>query len=163
MKVYQNSDTPFFISSRKRLYISADPISSDNSKKEILKVDYLTFRILVRAEDGTQTRDPQLGRLMLYQLSYFRNFKWAKMDSNHRRHKPADLQSAPFGHSGICPIAFEIHRFITFVSQLRCKDTTIFVNSKRNPPFLLHKLHFHRLYCPICPLHAPQLAPLCWS
>ncbi len=27
---------------------------------------------LLRAEDGTQTRDPQLGRLMLYQLSYFR-------------------------------------------------------------------------------------------
>ena len=25
-----------------------------------------------RAEDGTQTRDPQLGRLMLYPLSYFR-------------------------------------------------------------------------------------------
>ena len=25
-----------------------------------------------RAKDGTQTRDPQLGRLMLYQLSYFR-------------------------------------------------------------------------------------------
>ena len=30
--------------------------------------------LFVRAEDGTQTRDPQLGRLMLYQLSYFRNF-----------------------------------------------------------------------------------------
>ena len=30
---------------------------------------------------------------------------WAKMDSNHRRRKPADLQSAPFGHSGICPFA----------------------------------------------------------
>ena len=29
--------------------------------------------------------------------------RWAKMDSNHRRRKPADLQSAPFGHSGICP------------------------------------------------------------
>ena len=28
---------------------------------------------------------------------------WAKMDSNHRRYKPADLQSAPFGHSGIRP------------------------------------------------------------
>ena len=28
---------------------------------------------------------------------------WAKMDSNHRRRKPADLQSAPFVHSGICP------------------------------------------------------------
>ena len=30
---------------------------------------------------------------------------WVEMDSNHRRHKPADLQSAPFGHSGIHPIA----------------------------------------------------------
>ena len=30
--------------------------------------------LFVRAEDGTQTRDPQLGRLMLYRLSYFRNF-----------------------------------------------------------------------------------------
>ncbi len=32
-----------------------------------------------RAENGTRTRDPQLGKLMLYQLSYFRivkkNFK----------------------------------------------------------------------------------------
>ena len=25
------------------------------------------------------------------------------MDSNHRRRKPADLQSAPFGHFGIYP------------------------------------------------------------
>ena len=68
-----------------------------------------TKRTLRRAEDGAQTRDPQLGRLMLYQLSYFRNFnfQWAKMDSNHRRRKPADLQSAPFGHSGICPIALD--------------------------------------------------------
>ena len=31
------------------------------------------------------------------------SFLWAQMDSNHRRRKPADLQSAPFGHSGICP------------------------------------------------------------
>ena len=27
----------------------------------------------LRAEDGAHTRDPQLGRLVLYQLSYFRN------------------------------------------------------------------------------------------
>ena len=32
---------------------------------------FQTFRP-ARAEDGAQTRDPQLGRLMLYQLSYFR-------------------------------------------------------------------------------------------
>ncbi len=64
---------------------------------------------------------------MLYQLSYFRKntpyqstpidlsivsrypdrrqFLWEEMDSNHRRYKPADLQSAPFGHSGIFPYA----------------------------------------------------------
>ena len=34
----------------------------------------MDFIITKRAEDGAQTRDPQLGRLMLYQLSYFRNF-----------------------------------------------------------------------------------------
>ncbi len=28
---------------------------------------------------------------------------WEKMDSNHRRLTSADLQSAPFGHSGILP------------------------------------------------------------
>ena len=35
----------------------------------------------------------------------FPRFKreWAEMDSNHRRRKPADLQSAPFGHFGIYP------------------------------------------------------------
>ena len=77
-------------------------------KEEILNANCLTFRIFLRAEDGAQTRDPQLGRLMLYQLSYFRNFLWAKMDSNHRSRKTADLQSAPFGHSGICPFALKI-------------------------------------------------------
>ena len=64
---------------------------------------------------------------MLYQLSYFRKnkphqgslsmsssdacnpdrfIKWEEMDSNHRRRTPADLQSAPFGHSGIFPNIF---------------------------------------------------------
>ena len=35
----------------------------------------LIINPFLRAEDGAQTRDPQLGRLMLYQLSYFRNSK----------------------------------------------------------------------------------------
>ena len=37
----------------------------------LLTIDY---RLYFRAEDGAQTRDPQLGRLMLYRLSYFRKF-----------------------------------------------------------------------------------------
>ena len=40
---------------------------------------------------------------------------WAVMDSNHRRRKPAELQSAPFGHSGNCPFRF-----------LHCKGTNYF-------------------------------------
>jgi hypothetical protein len=87
----------------------------------------LSYNGKIRAGNGTQTRDPQLGRLMLYQLSYSRNlslsshqgeypptfrsktgyspdFKlWAVMDSNHRKLTLAELQSAPFGHSGNCP------------------------------------------------------------
>ncbi len=41
-------------------------------------------------------------------------FLWEKMDSNHRRYKPADLQSAPFGHSGILPFS----RFFLVISSL---------------------------------------------
>lgn len=40
-----------------------------------MQKENLNFRFsFLRAKDGAQTRDPQLGRLMLYQLSYFRNF-----------------------------------------------------------------------------------------
>ena len=82
-----------------------------------LKQQHLFF---LRAEDGAQTRDPQLGRLVLYRLSYFRitcedlvlrisfSKMWVVMDSNHRRRKPADLQSAPFGHSGNHPFRASI-------------------------------------------------------
>lgn len=33
--------------------------------------------------------------------------KWAELDSNQRRRKPADLQSAPVGHLGICPFSLK--------------------------------------------------------
>ena len=32
--------------------------------------------LFIRAEDGAQTRDPQLGRLVLYRLSYFRKIRF---------------------------------------------------------------------------------------
>ena len=40
------------------------------------RIPTLTF--LLRAENETRTRDPNLGKVMLYQLSYFRNysFRW---------------------------------------------------------------------------------------
>ena len=41
-----------------------------NQKKK--KGSYFRNYLIQRAENGTQTRDPQLGRLVLYRLSYFR-------------------------------------------------------------------------------------------
>ena len=77
------------------------------------------------AGDGTRTRDQQLGRLWLYQLSYSRMHsipsyvknlstvselhysipqkKWAGEDSNLRRHEPSDLQSDAFDRFATCP------------------------------------------------------------
>ena len=60
---------------------------------------------------------------------------WAKMDSNHRRRKPADLQSAPFGHSGICPClkfsptAFSL-RFLKMLPRNGCKGRHYFFRTK---------------------------------
>ncbi len=34
----------------------------------------------LRAEDGTRTRDPDLGKVVLYQLSYFRNERYFRND-----------------------------------------------------------------------------------
>ena len=43
---------------------------------------------LCGAENEVRTRDPQLGRLRLYQLSYFRvTNMWEERDSNPRRHR----------------------------------------------------------------------------
>ncbi len=66
---------------------------------------------LFRAGDGIRTRDIQLGRLELYQLSYTR-MVWRGKDSNLRRLMPADLQSAPFGHSGTPPLCFGCFFFL---------------------------------------------------
>ncbi len=62
--------------------------------------------VLSGAGNGTRTRDVQLGRLTLYQLSYSRmmveggGFEPPKAE-------PTDLQSAPFGRSGTPPLYME--------------------------------------------------------
>ena len=45
--------------------------TTELKQQRIIFLFHLTFS---RAEDGAQTRDPQLGRLVLYRLSYFRVF-----------------------------------------------------------------------------------------
>lgn len=74
----------------------------NHEKPQNKKGSYFRNYLIQRAENGTQTRDPQLGRLVLYRLSYFRSM-WGEQDSNLRRHKSAELQSAPVGRFGISP------------------------------------------------------------
>ena len=69
-----------------------------------------------RAEDEAQTRDPQLGRLMLYQLSYFR-ILWAGTDSNCRSREATDLQSARFNHLPTYPCLFSDAKLNKFFYQ----------------------------------------------
>ena len=44
----------------------------NHEKPQNKKGSYFCNYLIQRAENGTQTRDPQLGRLVLYRLSYFR-------------------------------------------------------------------------------------------
>ena len=43
---------------------------AENKKSDSYPLD--NYLILIRAANGARTRDPQLGKLMLYQLSYCR-------------------------------------------------------------------------------------------
>ena len=76
---------------------------------------------------------------------------WAKMDSNHRRHKPADLQSAPFGHSGIRPSSNRMQiynyflilqnisrKFYHFYCSNSCFHSFVTVNTPCSIQSLLH-------------------------
>ena len=85
-----------------RKYSTSEPCEHvskilDSVLRSILKKD--------GAGEEIRTLDIHLGRVALYQLSYARKeLKWWRgIDSNNRRLTPADLQSAPFGHSGTTP------------------------------------------------------------
>ncbi len=70
--------------------------------------------------------------------AYFRSLGlWAKMDSNHRRHKSADLQSAPFGHSGIRPSVNCVANVRQFFNLT--KKSSIFFCKSYN--FLVQAIH----------------------
>ena len=73
---------------------------------------YRSSRVHLERETGLEPATLCLEGRYSSQLSYSRNTIkllrlrikwWTGKDSNLRRPKPADLQSAPFSHSGTCP------------------------------------------------------------
>ena len=56
------------------------------------------------AVDGSRTRYLQLGRLPLYQMSYYRRLVGGG-GFEPPKAKPTDLQSAPFDRSGTPPVS----------------------------------------------------------
>ena len=59
-----------------RVELGTSSLPRMRSTTELKQQHFFTLFLLIqfRAEDGAQTRDPQLGRLVLYRLSYFRMF-----------------------------------------------------------------------------------------
>ena len=78
-------------------------------KKAIqINLKYLTQTIILEIErrgagDEVRTRDIQLGRLKLYQLSYSRFYLVVGGGFEPPKASPTDLQSVPFDHSGTPP------------------------------------------------------------
>ena len=58
-------------------------------------------------------------------LSYNKFIWWRELDSNQRRRKPTDLQSAPFSRSGISPRTEHFHP-----NQPACQSVSPFPTSK---------------------------------
>ena len=82
-------------------YLSGHLLRWTSYRQSVIYSSKLPLSSLVRLEsDRPYTPVFSSGRLLRWTSPEL----WEKMDSNHRRYKPADLQSAPFGHSGIRPV-----------------------------------------------------------
>ena len=78
------------------------------------------------AEDEAQTRDPQLGRLMLYQLSYFRNLssgrRWIRTTEgiNQQIYSLPHLATLVFALAQTFAILTQCYYCIFIVVELPC-------------------------------------------
>ena len=88
-------------------YLSGHLLRWTSYRQSVIYSSKLPLSSLVRLEsDRPYTPVFSSGRLLRWTSPEL----WEKMDSNHRRYKPADLQSAPFGHSGILPFFLFLFR-----------------------------------------------------
>ena len=86
-------------------------------KNQVVSCD--NYLIFSGAEDGAQTRDPQLGRLMLYQLSYFRNLsgqRWIRTTEgvSQQIYSLPHLATLVFAHSLLIHFPFSLVEQVCF-------------------------------------------------
>ena len=102
---------------------------------------------LVRAENETRTRDPNLGKVVLYQLSYFRLYKVKRRRLELPRLAALPPQSSASTNSATSPtmclfsnfgISFEV-ALSALPPKRECKGTSFFHTDKTFR-------HFFRLY-----------------
>ena len=77
--------------------------STPELHRPIILKNLSSGRLKIWAEDETRTRDPQLGRLMLYQLSYFRiiSLCWRRFSGDDR----IRTYSAISNRFTVCPVS----------------------------------------------------------
>ena len=69
-------------------------------------------RFVVRAVNGARTRDPQLGKLVLYQLSYYRKFataleqEWSRYPDSNRGPTHYECVALPTEPYRLAPTSF---------------------------------------------------------
>ena len=128
----------------------------DYRKRKILIANCLTIRILSKSGRRGSNPRPSAWKANALSTELLPQFFVGKDGFEPPKSKDSRFTVCPIWPLWYLPFLL-LRRF---VSQLRCKDTTIYLNSKQNRSFLLQKLHIHLLCYPVCHRHDPLLAPL---
>ena len=103
---------------RRRSYSKRDLNPHSRNGQRILSPSCLPFHhssiLSKRAENETRTRDPNLGKVMLYQLSYFRIFSFAVAKVGIFR-KPANILHTFF--TEICSLCIDRKTIILIINS----------------------------------------------
>ena len=113
----------------------------DYKKREILIANYLTIRILSKSGRRGSNPRPSAWKANALSTELLPQFFVGKDGFEPPKSKDSRFTVCPIWPLWYLPFctlkSISILSLSSFVSQLRCKDTTIFVNSKRNRSFLL--------------------------
>ena len=96
-------DVTYRIARHVRMCAGKGVINSRLAKKEKTSITVSVIKVSYQSGRRDSNPRPSAWKANALSTELLPQFVWAVMDSNHRRRKPAELQSAPFGHSGNCP------------------------------------------------------------